>query len=87
VGYNEQVSLSGIKKPSDFLILGDAARSLVQASRGGLYPMQIIAPSDVTQARMIERHGNLANVAFADGHSEPTTFQNSWDKRWWFRNP
>jgi prepilin-type N-terminal cleavage/methylation domain-containing protein/prepilin-type processing-associated H-X9-DG protein len=85
-GFNEDTTLSSISRPSEFIITADAARATGAPSRGGLYPMQIIAPSDVSQARMLERHNNGANVGYADGHAAWTTFQKSWDARQWERD-
>jgi prepilin-type N-terminal cleavage/methylation domain-containing protein/prepilin-type processing-associated H-X9-DG protein len=85
-GFNERVTLSNISRPSDFIITADAARATGQPSRGGLYPMQIINPSDVSQARMLERHNSGANVGYADGHAAWTTFQKSWDANQWSRD-
>jgi prepilin-type N-terminal cleavage/methylation domain-containing protein/prepilin-type processing-associated H-X9-DG protein len=84
-GFNEKTTLSDITRPSDFIITADAARATGQPSRGGLYPMQIINPSDVSQARMLERHSGGANVGYADGHASYTTFQKSWDAGQWQR--
>jgi prepilin-type N-terminal cleavage/methylation domain-containing protein/prepilin-type processing-associated H-X9-DG protein len=85
-GFNEDYTSSSLSKPASFIITADAARSTGQPSRGGLYPMQIIAPSDVTQARMLERHSGGANVGYADGHAAWTTFQKSWDANEWRRD-
>ena len=87
-GFNEDYTLSTIRNPANFIITADAARSDSQASRGGLYPMQIIAPAVVNQARMCERHGKntSANVGYADGHAENTTFQKTWNQGSWLRN-
>jgi prepilin-type N-terminal cleavage/methylation domain-containing protein/prepilin-type processing-associated H-X9-DG protein len=85
-GFNENQTESSILRPSNFIILSDAGRGDNTPSRGGLYPMQVIAPGTTTQSQMLERHKNRANVAYADGHSEETTFTNSWTAGQWQRN-
>ncbi len=37
-GFNETVTMSSLRRPSDFIMLGDAGRSDGTASRGGMYP-------------------------------------------------
>lgn len=85
-GFNENYTESSVLHPSNFIILADAGRGDNTPSRGGLYPIQVIAPGTTTQAQMLERHKNRANVAYADGHSEETTFTNSWVNGQWQRN-
>jgi prepilin-type N-terminal cleavage/methylation domain-containing protein/prepilin-type processing-associated H-X9-DG protein len=85
-GFNENYTDSSIRKPSDFIILADAGRGDNTPSRGGLYPIQVIAPGTTSQAQMLQRHNNRANVGYADGHTEETTFTNSWTAGQWQRN-
>ena len=85
-GFNESYTESSVVRPSNFIILADAGRGDNTPSRGGLYPIQVIAPGTTSQAQMLERHKNRANVAYADGHSEETTFTNSWVNGQWQRN-
>jgi prepilin-type N-terminal cleavage/methylation domain-containing protein/prepilin-type processing-associated H-X9-DG protein len=84
-GFNESTRESSITRPSNFIILADAGRGDLTPSRGGLFPIQVIAPGTTTQAQMLERHNRRANVGYADGHSEKTTFTNSWDANQWQR--
>ncbi|MFA5863710.1 MAG: type II secretion system protein [Phycisphaerae bacterium] len=87
-GFNEDYTVSSLANPSGFIITADAARSDGTPSRGGLYPLQAIDPSNSGQARILERHRDVtANVGYADGHSEYTTFQKSWARNQWKRNP
>jgi prepilin-type N-terminal cleavage/methylation domain-containing protein/prepilin-type processing-associated H-X9-DG protein len=86
-GFNEDYTSSDLGNSSEFIIVADAARADGNPSRGGLYPMQIIAPTVTTQARMDERHSKGANVGYADGHAAYTTFQQTWDARQWKRTP
>jgi prepilin-type N-terminal cleavage/methylation domain-containing protein/prepilin-type processing-associated H-X9-DG protein len=85
-GFNESYRDSSILKPSNFIILADAGRGDNTPSRGGLYPIQVIAPGTTTQAQMLERHNNRANVGYEDGHSAETTFTNSWTAGQWQRD-
>ncbi len=85
-GFNETYTDSSLKKPAGFLILADAGRGDNTPSRGGLYPMQVIAPGTTTQAELLERHNGRANASYADGHSEQTTFTNSWTAGQWQRD-
>jgi len=85
-GFNEDYRLSDVNA-SEFIITADAARADGNPSRGGLYPMQVIAPSVTTQARMDERHNKGANVGYADGHAGYTTFWKSWNDGQWERTP
>ena len=85
-GFNESYSDSAIQKPSNFIILADAGRGDNTPSRGGLYPIQAIAPGTTSQAQLLERHNRRANVGYADGHSAQTTFTNSWSAGEWQRN-
>jgi prepilin-type N-terminal cleavage/methylation domain-containing protein/prepilin-type processing-associated H-X9-DG protein len=86
-GFNEDVTNAGIKNPDSFIITADAGRADGTPSRGGLYPLQAIAPAVTTQARMLERHNSVANIGYADGHAEFSTFQRTWDANQWKRNP
>jgi prepilin-type N-terminal cleavage/methylation domain-containing protein/prepilin-type processing-associated H-X9-DG protein len=86
VGFNEDYTDSSLAKPSNFITLADAGRADNTPSRGGLYPIQVIAPGTTTQAQMLERHNRRANVGYADGHSAETTFTNSWTAGQWQRN-
>jgi prepilin-type N-terminal cleavage/methylation domain-containing protein/prepilin-type processing-associated H-X9-DG protein len=85
-GFNENYSDSSILKPSNFIILADAGRGDNTPSRGGLYPIQVIAPGTTSQAQLLERHNRRANAGYADGHTEETTFTNSWTAGQWQRN-
>jgi prepilin-type N-terminal cleavage/methylation domain-containing protein/prepilin-type processing-associated H-X9-DG protein len=85
-GFNESYTENAILKPSNFIILADAGRGDFTPSRGGLYPIQVIAPGTTTQSQMLERHNKRANVGYADGHTEETTFTNSWVAGQWQRN-
>jgi prepilin-type N-terminal cleavage/methylation domain-containing protein/prepilin-type processing-associated H-X9-DG protein len=85
-GFNESFSDSSIQKPSNFIILADAGRGDNTPSRGGLYPVQVIAPGTTSQAQLLERHNHRANVSYADGHTAETTFTNSWTAGQWQRN-
>jgi prepilin-type processing-associated H-X9-DG protein len=85
-GFNENYSDSSIQKPLDFILLADAGRGDNTPSRGGLYPIQAIAPGTTSQAQMLERHNRRANVGYADGHTAETTFTNSWTAGQWQRN-
>ncbi len=85
-GFNENYSEGAVLHPANFIILADAGRGDNTPSRGGLYPIQIIAPGTTTQAQLLERHNNRANVGYGDGHSEETTFTNTWVAGQWQRN-
>jgi prepilin-type N-terminal cleavage/methylation domain-containing protein/prepilin-type processing-associated H-X9-DG protein len=85
-GFNENYTDTSITRPANFLILADAGRGDNTPSRGGLYPIQVIAPGTTTQAQMLERHNNRANVGYADGHSAESTFTNTWINNEWERN-
>jgi prepilin-type N-terminal cleavage/methylation domain-containing protein/prepilin-type processing-associated H-X9-DG protein len=85
-GFNESYSDGSIQKPSNFIILADAGRGDKTPSRGGLYPIQAIAPGVTTQAQMLERHNRRANAGYADGHTDETTFTKSWAAGQWQRN-
>jgi len=85
-GFNESQTEASIGKPSNFIILADAGRGDGTPSRGGLYPMQTIAPGTTTQAQLLERHNRRASVGYADGHAEATTFTNSWTAGQWQRD-
>jgi prepilin-type N-terminal cleavage/methylation domain-containing protein/prepilin-type processing-associated H-X9-DG protein len=85
-GFNESHTETSIQKPSNFIILADAGRGDNTPSRGGLYPIQAIAPGTTTQAQLLERHNRRASVGYADGHTDQTTFTNSWTSGQWQRN-
>jgi prepilin-type N-terminal cleavage/methylation domain-containing protein/prepilin-type processing-associated H-X9-DG protein len=85
-GFNESCTDGSIQKPSDFIILADAGRGDNTPSRGGLYPIQAIAPGTTTQAQLLERHNRRANIGYADGHTDQSTFTNSWNAGQWRRN-
>jgi prepilin-type processing-associated H-X9-DG protein len=85
-GFNEKFTDSSLARPADFIILADAGRGDNTPSRGGLYPMQVIAPGTVAQAQLLERHNRRANAGYADGHTQQTTFTNSWAGGQWRRN-
>jgi prepilin-type N-terminal cleavage/methylation domain-containing protein/prepilin-type processing-associated H-X9-DG protein len=85
-GYNESYTEAAILKPSNFIILADAGRGDNTPSRGGLYPIQVISPGVTSQAQMLERHNKRANVNYADGHTQQTTFTNSWVAGQWQRD-
>lgn len=85
-GFNESYTEPAIARPSSFIILADAGRGDNTPSRGGLYPMQIIAPGTTTQSQLLERHNRRANIGYADGHTEESTFTNTWNTGQWQRN-
>ncbi len=77
-GFNETVVASTLRKPSEFLILGDAGRSDGTASRGGMYP-QPWAFDISSQARMLGRHKKgVANITYADGHAKAANTNQTW---------
>lgn len=77
-GFNETVSISSIRRTTDFILLGDAGRSDGSASRGGMYP-QPWAFDNTTQARMLGRHNKgTANITYADGHAQSTKTNVTW---------
>jgi len=85
-GFNESVTASGLPRPTDFIMLGDAGRSDGTASRGGMYP-QPWAFDITSQARMLGRHRKgTANITFADGHAHGTITNQTWrteqDNNW-----
>jgi len=84
-GFNESLTDTAVQNPSSFIILADAGRGDNTPSRGGLYPIQVIAPGTTSQAQMLERHNRRANVSYADGHTAATTFTNSWNAGQWQR--
>ena len=59
-GFNESYTETSIGEPSNFIIVADAGRGDNTPSRGGLYPMQIIAPGTTTQSQLLERHNRTA---------------------------
>jgi prepilin-type N-terminal cleavage/methylation domain-containing protein/prepilin-type processing-associated H-X9-DG protein len=85
-GFNETVTMSSLRRPSDFIMLGDAGRSDGTASRGGMYP-QPWAFDNATQARMLGRHPKgTANITYADGHAASGLTNRTWrteqDNNW-----
>ncbi|MEN6404788.1 MAG: prepilin-type N-terminal cleavage/methylation domain-containing protein [Armatimonadia bacterium] len=88
-GVNEKVTVGQIASPANFLLIGDAGRSDGTASRGGMYP-QPWAFNVTTQARMLARHNDGANAAYADGHAKWLRVETSWtsyNTNQWRRNP
>jgi prepilin-type N-terminal cleavage/methylation domain-containing protein/prepilin-type processing-associated H-X9-DG protein len=85
-GFNEDSTDASVTRPSNFIILADAGRGDNTPSRGGLYPIQVISPGTTSQAQLLERHNKRANISYADGHTEQTTFTNSWVNDQWRRN-
>lgn len=85
-GFNENYTETAVTRPADFIIVADAGRGDNTPSRGGLYPIQVIAPGTTTQAQMLERHDRRANIGYADGHTEQNTFSNTWANGQWQRN-
>ncbi len=85
-GFNENYTETSVDKPANFIILADAGRGDNTPSRGGLYPIQVIAPGTTSQAQMLERHDRRANIGYADGHAEQNTFSNAWATGQWQRN-
>jgi len=85
-GFNETVTMSSLRRPSDFIMLGDAGRSDGTASRGGMYP-QPWAFDISSQARMLGRHPKgTANITYADGHASGSLTNRTWrteqDNNW-----
>ena len=85
-GFNEGVTMSSLRRPSDFIMLGDAGRSDGTASRGGMYP-QPWAFDNASQARMLGRHPKgTANITYADGHASGSVTNRTWrteqDNNW-----
>jgi prepilin-type N-terminal cleavage/methylation domain-containing protein/prepilin-type processing-associated H-X9-DG protein len=85
-GFNETITASSLRRPTDFLMLGDAGRSDGTASRGGMYP-QPWAFDISSQSRMLGRHTKgTANITFADGHAQSTATNQTWrteqDNNW-----
>ena len=85
-GFNETVTAASLRRPTDFIMLGDAGRSDGTASRGGMYP-QPWAFDISSQARMLARHPKgIANITFADGHAKGTVTNQTWrteqDNNW-----
>jgi prepilin-type N-terminal cleavage/methylation domain-containing protein/prepilin-type processing-associated H-X9-DG protein len=85
-GFNDTVTMSSLRRPTDFIMLGDAGRSDGTASRGGMYP-QPWAFDVASQARMLGRHHKgTANITYADGHAQSTITNQTWrteqDNRW-----
>ena len=85
-GFNESCTDNSIQNPANFIIVADAGRADNTPSRGGSYPIQVIAPGTTTQAQLLERHKNRANIGYADGHTDQSTFTNSWTLGQWQRN-
>jgi prepilin-type N-terminal cleavage/methylation domain-containing protein/prepilin-type processing-associated H-X9-DG protein len=85
-GFNENYTETSIDKPANFIIVADAGRGDNTPSRGGVYPMQVIAPGTTSQSQLLERHDRRANLGYSDGHTEQNTFSNSWAAGQWQRN-
>jgi len=88
-GFNGSTGLAAITQPANFILCADAGRSDNTASRGGLYP-QPWAFDVTSQARMLARHSQGANVAYDDGHSKwkrPEQTWRSYNDNDWRRNP
>lgn len=88
-GFNSSTPLASLARPANFILCGDAGRSDGTPSRGGLYP-QPFAFDVSTQARLLTRHQNGANIAYADGHSKFVRLQQTWrsyNDNDWRRNP
>ncbi len=85
-GFNETVSASSLRRPTDFILLADAGRSDNTPSRGGMYP-QPWAFDISSQSRMLSRHAKgTANIVYADAHvksSNPNrTWQSVFENNW-----
>jgi prepilin-type N-terminal cleavage/methylation domain-containing protein/prepilin-type processing-associated H-X9-DG protein len=85
-GFNESITASSLRRPTDFIMLGDAGRSDGTASRGGMYP-QPWAFDISSQARMLGRHRKgTANITYADGHAHGSATNQTWrteqDNNW-----
>lgn len=77
-GFNETVSASSLRRPTDFILLADAGRSDNTPSRGGMYP-QPWAFDVSSQARMLARHAKgTANIVYADGHVKSGNPNKTW---------
>jgi prepilin-type N-terminal cleavage/methylation domain-containing protein/prepilin-type processing-associated H-X9-DG protein len=77
-GFNESITISSLRRPTDFIMLGDAGRSDGTASRGGMYP-QPWAFDVSSQARMLGRHSKgTANITYADGHARGAVTNQTW---------
>jgi len=88
-GFNAGTPLASISRPANFILCADAGRSDGTASRGGLYP-QPFAFDVTTQSRVLARHQNGANIAYADGHSKwvrPVQTWRSYNDNDWRRDP
>jgi prepilin-type processing-associated H-X9-DG protein len=88
-GFNNATPLATLSYPASFILCGDAGRSDNTPSRGGLYP-QPFAFNVSTQARLLTRHQNGANIAYADGHSKWRRLEQTWrsyNDNDWRRNP
>lgn len=81
-GFNESIAVSSLRRPTDFIILGDAGRADGSASRGGLYPQPWAfddSASTSQQARMLGRHPKKsANIIYADGHGRNSPVTRTW---------
>ena len=77
-GFNETVSAGALRRPSEFILSGDAGRSDGTASRGGMYP-QPWAFDVSSQARMLGRHRKgTANITYSDGHAKSSLTNKTW---------
>ncbi|MFM8357619.1 MAG: prepilin-type N-terminal cleavage/methylation domain-containing protein [Verrucomicrobiota bacterium] len=80
-GFNETTPLPSFRRPSQFILLGDAGRANGSPSRGGLYPQPWAfddAGSANQQARLLGRHDGQANLTYADGHAENQRTHRTW---------
>ncbi|HEX8833727.1 MAG TPA: hypothetical protein VF719_05980, partial [Abditibacteriaceae bacterium] len=96
-GFNENVTLAGIAKTSEFIVIANSARGdSGNASRGGLYPMGAAFPGSglvdvATQARPWDKwHQGGAIFGYSDGHAKWQKLTNTWkdvNNNQWRRNP
>ena len=88
-GFNQNTPLASLTRPANFILCADAGRSDGTPSRGGLYP-QPWAFDVTNQSRLLARHQNGANIAYADGHSKwvrPEQTWRSYTDNDWRRDP
>ncbi len=94
-GFNDEVTTSALGNPTQFIVLGDAARASGFPSRGGLYPQpwafdDALLPDASQQARLAARHGGGSNIAYGDSHAKwvrPNSTWRSYEDNDWRRNP
>jgi len=99
IGVNGDTTLAAINSPSNLLLIADTQRADRTLSRGSLTPQYIDPVSGNTlafpgsawvpsnsQAALIARHQNGANIGFADGHVKWKHVQDTWksltDNNW-----